>query len=453
VTVFGRLIRLFRRAPASAPEPPSSAPAPEPEPAPAPPRDEDWLVQRIEAAGAGDADAAAALADAKPRFDALVADGRTRLCAELLVRAARVAAAGGDALRARAAELFWERGDVADAVPLLVELAAIPAHAARASFLLGEHFRATGDRRRALRHFEAVLALDVAYPNARARVEALKAALGRPDAAAAGQTLLGPGVEVAGARYHLVRELGRGATGVVYLARDAELGRDVAVKLLHPQLGSPRSPALRRFFTEARVAAALRHPHIVAILDLDEKHRRLVMELAAGGTLRERLARGPLPVDVALRRHAEILSALASAHRRGIVHRDVKPANLLFRRDPDAPASEVVLGDFGTAHLVGDADRAAVGTLLYMAPEQRKGEVTPASDVFSAGVILYEMLVGQPPWDAGEALRGARAPLALPASFPPAVAAHVAALGAVDPGDRPAADAARAEAEALAGAG
>ncbi|HKA86351.1 MAG TPA: serine/threonine-protein kinase [Haliangiales bacterium] len=446
MTLLDRLARLLRRPAAAPPEPPPAAPEP---PAAKPPTDEDWLCERIEAAAAGNADAAAALAEAKARFDALLAEGRTRRCAELLARAAPVVAEGGQALRARAAELFWERGDTADAVPLLVELTAAPAHAARANFLLGEHFRGTGDRRRALRHFEAVLALDVGYPNARARVEALKAALGRPAAAAVGQTLLGPGVEVAGARYHLVRELGRGATGVVYLARDVELGRDVAVKLLHPQLGSPRSPALRRFFTEARVAAALRHPHIVAILDLDEKHRRLVMELCAGGTLRERLARGALPLATALARHVELLSALASAHRRGIVHRDVKPANLLYRRDPDAPASEAVLGDFGTAHLIGDAERAAVGTPLYMAPEQRKGEATPAGDVFSAGVILYETLVGRPPWQAAEALRGAQGPLALPASFPDAVARHVAALGAADPGDRPSAEAARAEAERI----
>src|SRR5690606_7377051 len=151
-------------------------------------------------------------------------------------------------------------------------------------------------------------------------------------------------------------------------------------KLLHPHLASAeRAGACARFFAEARLAASLRHPNIVAILDLDEAARRIVMELAAGGTLREVLReRGPRPLRRALERHVQILSALEVAHRRGIVHRDLKPANLMFRRDPDAPGSEVMLGDFGVAHLPAagaappsEAERArrqrdAVGTLAYM---------------------------------------------------------------------------------------
>ena len=220
---MGFFDRFFGRKPA----PPELGPGPSPA-APTGPDDEDWLISRLLAADAGEADAAAQLGgeEADRRFAALIAAGRTRLAAELMVRAARVISGDADALRARAAELFWDRGDL-EAIPLAEALTESPPHAARAHFLLGEHWRAQADRRRALHHFEAALAIDVDYPNARARVEALRDALGRPAAAAAGETMLGPGVEVAGARYHLMRELGRGATGVVYLARDGELRREV----------------------------------------------------------------------------------------------------------------------------------------------------------------------------------------------------------------------------------
>jgi len=212
-----------------------------------------------------------------------------------------------------------------------------------------------------------------------------------------------------------VRELGRGATGVVYQARDMALERDVAVKLLHPHLAAVRqAEACARFFDEARVAASLRHPNIVAILDLDEDARRIVMELAAGGTLREALReRGARPVRRALERHAQILSALAAAHRRGITHRDLKPGNLMFRRDPDAPGAEIILGDFGIAHLAGPEREsarpaAAAGTLAYMAPEQRRGETHPLSDVYASAVVLFEMLTGRPPWTRAVLLTGQR---------------------------------------------
>jgi eukaryotic-like serine/threonine-protein kinase len=146
------------------------------------------------------------------------------------------------------------------------------------------------------------------------------------------------------------------------------------------------------------------------------------MELAAGGTMRDVLReRGPRHLRRALDRLVQILSALLAAHRRGIVHRDLKPANLMFRRDPDAPHSEIMLGDFGVAHLpsIGetprtDAERArrqrdAVGTLAYMAPEQRKaGEANPASDLYSSAVVLYEMLTGRFPWPPHVLLSGAR---------------------------------------------
>jgi hypothetical protein len=322
-------------------------------------------------------------------------------------------------IRELLAEWLIDRGASADAVPHLEELSALPEHATRAHYLLGEHYRRSGDEIQALRHYEAVLARDVDYPNVRARDERIRAARGLSAGPAMGATIAGVDAfgGVAGARYQLVRGLGRGATGVGYLARDMELERDVAVKLLHPHVTAARqAEACARFFDEARVAASLRHPNIVAILDIDENARRMVMELAAGGTLREVLReRGPRPVRRALERHAQILSALAAAHRRGIVHRDLKPGNLMFRRDADDPGAEIVLGDFGIAHLPNperDAHEpaAATGTLAYMAPDQRRGESSSRSDVYAAAVVLFEMLTSRPPWTRAVLLTGRRTP-------------------------------------------
>jgi serine/threonine-protein kinase len=166
----------------------------------------------------------------------------------------------------------------------------------------------------------------------------------------------------------------------------------------------------------------LRHPNVVAVLDLEEKARRIVLELAAGGTLREVLRdRGPRSLRRGLERHGQILTALSAAHRRGIVHRDVKPGNLMFRRDTDAPGVEVMLGDFGVAHLpdasgaVGaDAAKSrraaeAIGTLAYMSPEQRRGEAPrPTDDLWATAVVLFEMLTGRHPWSREVILGGAR---------------------------------------------
>jgi serine/threonine-protein kinase len=276
----------------------------------------------------------------------------------------------------------------------------------------------------------------------------------------------------AGARYRLVRELGRGATGVVYLARDAELERDVAIKLLHPHLaGTERAGALARFFHEARVMASLRHPNVVAVLDLDEASRRIVMELAAGGTLRDvQRERGPRTLRRAIERHGQILSALSAAHRRGIVHCDLKPANLMFRRNPDMPGVEVMLGDFGVAHLPGATGHAAtglaaaaarpeaVGTLAYMAPEQRRGEVSPVSDVYASAVVLFEMFTGHTPWTRDAVVAGARRaedfrlPDAVFASAPELggeIQLHIMRLGDPDPARRPSAAQALAESQRL----
>jgi tetratricopeptide (TPR) repeat protein len=384
--------------------------------------EEVYLAQLVQDLGDGKRRDQAGDRDVLAKLDALWKSGHERLAiewAEKLLGVPEVPDGQTAAVRAILVERYEQRGELDTALPHLDLLVAIDEHALRAHYLLAEHARRREDHERALRHYEAVLGRDVDYPNVRVRVERLRQLTGRV-APVAGETIAAGdvvGVQ-AGARYRLVRELGRGATGVVYLARDAELDRDVAIKLLHPHLaGIDKQGALDRFFHEARVMASLRHPNVVAVLDLDEASRRIVMELAAGGTLRDLLReRGPRTLRRAIERHTQVLSALAAAHRRGIVHCDLKPGNLMFRRDGDKPGVEVILGDFGVAHLPDESGAVAaverraeaVGTLAYMSPEQRRGEVSAASDLYASGVVLFEMFTGRVPWSRDAVMAGSR---------------------------------------------
>ena len=423
------------------------------------------------------------------KLDGLWKAGHERLAiewTEKLLTVPEVPADKTAALRAALVERYDQRGELDTALPHLEQLVNLEPYALRAHYLLAEYARKKNDHERALRHYEAVLGRDVDYQNVRFRVELLRQLTGRA-APVAGETIAAGEVagSQAGARYRLMRELGRGATGVVYLARDAELDRDVAVKLLHPHLaGNDKAESLARFFHEARVMASLRHPNVVAVLDMDEASRRIVMELAAGGTLRDALReRGPRSLRRALERHGQILSALAAAHRRGIVHCDIKPANLMFRRDAELPGVEIMLGDFGVAHLPNEAGNAvvegvaaavtggtsgpvpkpeasgptkkdgsgpskkdAVGTLAYMAPEQRRGEISPAADVYAASVVLFEMLTGRTPGSREGVIGGRRgaSDFKLPADLfkaAPSVQAdvqdHIDRISNIDPTKRP----------------
>lgn len=208
-------------------------------------------------------------------------------------------------------------------------------------------------------------------------------------------------------RYELLREIGRGATSTVYLARDQVLGLELALKVLHPQLAaSDRSEVCRRFFHEARVLAALHHPAVVFTYDVDEAARTLAMEYLPGGTLRDRLraiaittadAGGGLPATViaaeagALARG--LLGALEYLHGHGVVHGDITPRNVLLRR-PGAP----VLVDFGNARLLVAAlsMNPAAGTPLYLAPKFRGAATSALTDLFAVGAILWEMVAGRP---------------------------------------------------------
>jgi serine/threonine protein kinase/dipeptidyl aminopeptidase/acylaminoacyl peptidase len=220
--------------------------------------------------------------------------------------------------------------------------------------------------------------------------------------------------------YEVRSALGRGGMGEVYRAHDARLHRDVALKVL-PQSVSRNPDRLRRFELEARAAAALNHPNILAVFDIGNADGTpyIVSELLEGETLREHVSRGPLPVRKALELAAQVARGLAAAHEKGIVHRDLKPENVFVTRDG---AAKIL--DFGLVKLVGsvaesvtDVKRVGVptvtptatspvtaaglvlGTVGYMSPEQVRG--LPAdhrSDVFSLGAVLYEMLAGRRPF-------------------------------------------------------
>jgi tRNA A-37 threonylcarbamoyl transferase component Bud32 len=271
---------------------------------------------------------------------------------------------------------------------------------------LAELDEAEGAVLAAAERWEKILADDIDDPQARTHLAQLRPARSEVDIDTS-QTLVSPaGIETL--RFRLLRELGRGATATVYLARDEALNLDVALKVLHPQLsGSGRSDSLRRFFADARVAAAVRHPGVVAIYDVDETARAVAMEWIAGGTLRQRLRERPEGLVTAeLRRTARsLLGAVGHVHQAGIVHGDLKPSNLLLR----APG-EVVLADFGAAELTGGAraTTGVAGTPLYFAPEQFHGAPSsPAADLYAIGAILWEAATGRPLRSHADLMRGA----------------------------------------------
>ena len=202
-------------------------------------------------------------------------------------------------------------------------------------------------------------------------------------------------------RYSIEGELGRGGMATVYLAHDLKHGRQVALKVLRPELAAALGPD--RFLREIQLTARLQHPHILPLFDSGETTGQLwyVMPYVEGETLRQRLTREkPLPVEDALRIARDVGSALDYAHDHGIVHRDVKPENILLER------GEAVVADFGVAHAVSAAGGGrltetglVLGTPAYMSPEQAMGdEVDARSDVYSLACVLYEMLTGEPPY-------------------------------------------------------
>lgn len=250
-------------------------------------------------------------------------------------------------------------------------------------------------------------------------------------------------------RYFIEREIGHGGMATVYLADDRKHDRKVALKIMRASVAS--SLGAERFLREVRLAAQLSHPHIVPLIDSGESDGMLfyVTPYAPGGSLAERLSRdGRLPVRDALRVAREVGQGLDYVHRSGYVHRDVKPANILFAD------GHALLGDFGIAYAVCDRDREAItgagvviGTPEYMSPEQASGErdLESQSDIYSLACVVYEMLAGQPPFTGSSArltmmkqVTEAPAPLrTLRPDAPTTVERALARALAKDPKERP----------------
>jgi hypothetical protein len=245
-------------------------------------------------------------------------------------------------------------------------------------------------------------------------------------------------------RYRLLNRVGAGGMSVVWRAHDDVLDRAVAVKVLAPELAADPE-LLRRIRIEARAAARLHHRNVVEVHDYGETEQSLpyvVMELVDGRSLADVVTAGALPWRVAVDVGAQVAAALATAHAHGIVHRDVKPANVMVTSDG------VKLVDFGISATIGEADGvggAVIGTPAYLAPERLGGgPVRPATDVYALGLLLYLMLAGRLPWEASTTTQMLTAHQYLePAGLPPVpgLPTEVADLCrrclAKDPGDRP----------------
>lgn len=258
----------------------------------------------------------------------------------------------------------------------------------------------------------------------------------RPDRPVASGLVMG--------RYRLEERLGLGGSAEVWRGVDERLGRPVAIKLLHPHL-LPDEAARARFEREARAAAGLSHPGIVAVYDVEatDEGAAIVLELVEGEALSDRLAReGPLPPAEAARIAVELAEALQHAHERGVVHRDVKPGNVLI----DAKG-RARLVDFGIARVL-EAESARVttageitGTLRYLAPEQLAGgKPTAAADIYALGIVLFEMLAGRPAFDAPTPVALVEAQRHPPAEIdgaPPELAAIAFDAMRPDPAQRP----------------
>jgi len=213
-------------------------------------------------------------------------------------------------------------------------------------------------------------------------------------------------------KYCVEERLGEGGMGAVYRARHVEMDRPVAIKVLQQKFVEDEA-ARTRFLIEARAAVMLRHANAVSVTDFGETSEGcvyIVMELLEGRTLREILSReGVMETARAISIMLQASDGVAAAHDAGIIHRDLKPSNILVTQSADHPASVKVL-DFGIAKFTADEDESMVqtnsviGTPRYMSPEQNNGyELTPATDVYSLGVILYEMLTGMAPFTGSAA--------------------------------------------------
>ncbi len=253
-------------------------------------------------------------------------------------------------------------------------------------------------------------------------------------------------IETVGDRYRLGERLGHGGMGEVFAAHDLRLEREVALKLLRADLAE-QDGMRERVVAEARLAARLSHPHVVGVLDTGEQDGRpfVVMERLSGRTLRDELADGRMPPERVRDVGLQVLRALAAAHELGIVHRDVKPANVL-----DAGVGTWKVADFGIARWVhADETLTGTGELLgspsYLAPERIEGQqAEPASDLYAVGVLLYEALCGKKPFEGDDPFALATAirdgafepPMSVLPDADPGIVAVIETAMRLDPADR-----------------
>ncbi len=212
--------------------------------------------------------------------------------------------------------------------------------------------------------------------------------------------------QVLNERYEILEKIGEGGMAAAYRGRDRLLGRPVAIKIMRPELAVDAA-FLARFRREARAAAGFAHEHIAAVYDTgsDGPYHYIVMEYVLGESLRDRLRReGPLPLAEALRIATETAEALDAAHQAGVIHRDIKPHNILLGRDGQVKVTDFGIARAASAPNPGDTS-AVIGTVNYVSPEQARGEtVGPQGDIYSLGVTLFEMLAGHPPFNGGDRL-------------------------------------------------
>src|ERR671913_182902 len=248
-------------------------------------------------------------------------------------------------------------------------------------------------------------------------------------------------------RYDVGRTLGSGGMGEVFLARDRVLGRDVALKVLRTQYAGDREFA-ERFKREARSAASLSHPNIVQVYDrgdTEEGASYIAMEYVPGGTLKEKIVgEGPLGAREAAALGAQVAEALGAAHERGMVHRDIKPQNVLLSGKGDAKVADFGIARAGSSVTISRTG-SVMGTAGYMSPEQALGKpATPKSDLYSLGVVLYEALTGELPYTADNpiavSMKHVNEPLVPPKVIDPTIPegmnALVTRLMAKNPEDR-----------------
>jgi len=365
---------------AEAPEPTSKPPRPTPARPKAP---ESPVPERLRALPPGDA-VRRAVASLRGEIDPAAATGLVRMLRELSARDDL-----DDDASLLLAEYFQGRGEAGVAAQVLEASARRPGDGAlRARLGLADLCIERGDRDAAARWLEELVACDLSFPGARERLRKLGEGARPGDA---GATLLAPDARAGIGRYVLLKELGRGGAGAVFLARDERLGREVAVKLHHG--GSGREARRARMRAEAEVAEAVRSARVVRLLDVRPEQGALVMEHCAGGSLRQVIARGPIAAEQARGWVRDVALALARMHEAGWVHRDLKPGNVLLRADGRA-----VVSDLGLARRAGGRADAVEGTAGFTAPEARPGEpIAPGSDVYSFGAMGLALGLGEHP--------------------------------------------------------